>query len=61
MKNTVNQMNKLKAGKLRTIANNFQNDTITTDSSILRCDICDVVIGVNNKHQKTRVIQYIES
>jgi len=28
-------MNKLKAGKLRSIANDFKNDSITTDGSIL--------------------------
>jgi len=45
-------MNKLKAGKLHSIANDFYNDSIITDGSILRCDLCDVVIAVDDKHQK---------
>ena len=39
----------------------FKNDSIITDSSILRCDLCDVVIAVDDKHQKTRGREHIES
>ena len=54
-------MNKLKAGKLRPIANDFKNDNITTDDSILPYDLCDILIAVNDKHRKTQVRQYIEA
>ena len=45
-------MNKLKARKLRSIANDCKNCSITIDRSILRCGLCDVVIAVDNKHKK---------
>ena len=54
-------MNKLKTGKLRSIANDFKNDSIITDGSILRCNLYNVVIAVDDKHQKTRLRQHIES
>ena len=45
-------MNTLKARKLRLIASDFKNEFITTDDFILSCDIFDILIVVNDKHQK---------
>ena len=39
-------MGKLTAAKLRIIAKNFQKDGIVTDGSVLRCDVCDIIIAV---------------
>jgi len=47
-------MNKLKAGKLHSMANDFKNESITTGCSILWCDLCDIIIAINDitlKHQ----------
>jgi len=54
-------MSKLSIGKLKKLANDFKKDYITTDGFILRCDLCDVVISVDDKHQKTRITQHIEA
>ena len=43
-------MNKLKAGKLSSIASDFKNDRIETSGSILWCDLYDILIAVNDKH-----------
>jgi len=48
-------MNKLKAVKLRSIVTDFKNDSITADGSIPRCDICDILTAVDDKHKKTRL------
>ena len=56
MNNSVNKMNKLKAGKSRSIASDFKNDDY-----ILWCILCDIFIGINDKHIKTWVWQHIEA
>ena len=45
-------MNKLKAGKLRSITNDFKKDGITTDGSILLCDLCHILITVTTHIKK---------
>jgi len=54
-------MSKLKTGKLLTLANEFKNEGITSDGYIVRCEHCDIVIAVDDKHQRSRIKQHIEA
>lgn len=54
-------MSKISAFKLKSIAKDFATDKILSDGKILKCDLCDVVLPVDEKHQKGLVKQHIKT
>ena len=48
-------MSKLTAAKLRILAKDFPKDGIVTDGSVLRCNVCDIIIAVDENHQIGRI------
>ena len=52
---------KVNAGKIRNIVKQFSADGIQSDGSVLRCDVCDISITIDEKHQRNRVMQHIGS
>lgn len=52
---------KVNAGKIRDIVKQFSADGIQSDGSVLRCNVCDISITIDKKHQRNRVTQHIGS
>lgn len=52
---------KLNTGKLRDIARQFSEDGIQSDGSVLRCNVCEVSITIDEKHQRNRITQHVGS
>ena len=49
-------MSQLSAAKLKALAKEFTKDKIISDGRILKCNLCDLVIKVDDKHQKSQLI-----
>src|SRR5215813_14725829 len=49
------------AGKVYTIVKQFKSDGIQSDGSDLWCNVCDVSIAIDEKHQRHPVEQHIKS
>ena len=54
-------MPKVSSARLFVLAQEFKQDSIETDGTVIRCTICDSGILLDEKHQRDRIKQHISS
>lgn len=54
-------MPKVAVTKMRKLAKQYEKNGIVTDDKLLKCELCDVTINVDEKHQSGRIVQHIKA